>query len=1327
MSHDLETPDATAITTRRAVVEGPVAERDMTLSGEYVAGHDLHLTVHHHGSHPDAEPLPFLVVDREYLEEQARKPKRVYVARSPDWADVVHGTDPELRFIERDQTQTLHAAVRDELLAPITRGTDRQLHSLFVLGAPGSGKTTLVRRVAAMLVLAGECVVADFGVKIQRVSAGEAAAYIRALDRLAAEGMPVLVLLDDPFFANSGWVELLQALGKPQHQGIAVLGASPDFLFRRFGHRLFGKQVLGRTFDVSRPSEAERTQLALLHHRDPATSLTADEDLLVVAMEAAAGESFRDIMQRIWMTLNDGVAVDPATDVRHLPWQVVAYAVICYFHRNYVLCPESLLHEFLTNTLEETPPSYLAQELEDLVTEEGWRIFSVHTPGHGRDGRLIGATHARVAREAFPHRPRHGLDVEQGVIDASVRVPAGARQVAELILVHNLSQANKLAKRFAARWSTAIADRDTQTRTVCALVRALKSSRAARLHFRGVLRKCLTAQDDQSWLAAWQLYHMSDESHPQEREMLIKYSLPWTLNIADFSAGPSESIEIAERMGRDFKKTIVERLTQSLRGELAWKADARQVTWLLGDRPAAQAVALLEPVYSWLEDDLLTADDGPPSRAQLVVEALVPMLTTDGLLDDKERTRLLGVVFDWLLVTPVVNDRVLLALLDVAETAVDEQLLIQLFEWLCTHSESNEPMWRSFLAMLGRLPGAAELVRQVVPGAFDWLNQHPENNESAWAALFALLGRIPEVADVALEIVPAALDRLLRSAENNESAWSAFLTMVSRLPGAADIAREIVPQAFDWLRQRPENNESAWGSLLSLLGRVPELADLAFQILPAALDRLLREAENNETAWAALLSSVWRIPGSAELARQIVPQAFDWLRQRPENNESAWGSLFSVLGRVPELSDLAREILPQAFVWLQRRPEHNETAWGALFSVLGRASELSDLARGIVPEALELLLNGPENNETVWNAFLTMLGRLPDAAGLAGEVVSQSLAWLKERSENNAAVWRVMLHVLARAPELTQRAQEIVPQAFAWLMRRPETNSNVWVALLSAIWRVPGMAGLARTIVPAAFARLSQGPESNEWAWGSLFTALGRIPELADLAPELVPAAFERLRNRPESNEAVWSAFLTMLGRLPGAADISRAIVPAAFDWLKARPEHNETAWAALLAVLGRVPGLAEPAREILPAVFAWLRDRPGSSRGAWPGLVVALSAPIDLAPGQRTEMLATLRAWSRASTLQESSHVLRGLHLLELVEEGDPELVPTVEAELAYLEDNPRLSLHTLAPPLSYAITSIGRADLLERLAAWERRSLDGYGPDGEAEALLGEPEPVA
>ena len=146
--------------------------------------------------------IPFNIVDRTFLGEQRQKPRQEFVARQPDWADVVHGPDETIKFIERSITTEMRDKVVSELIEPLERGSEHRLHMLFITGAPGSGKTTLVRRVSALLVAEGRIVVADAGVDAHE-PAGSPDEYFTHLERLAAAGRPVVFLLDDPLYGDS--------------------------------------------------------------------------------------------------------------------------------------------------------------------------------------------------------------------------------------------------------------------------------------------------------------------------------------------------------------------------------------------------------------------------------------------------------------------------------------------------------------------------------------------------------------------------------------------------------------------------------------------------------------------------------------------------------------------------------------------------------------------------------------------------------------------------------------------------------------------------------------------------------------------------------------------------------------------------------------------------------------------------------------------------------------------------------------------------------------------------------------------------------------------
>ncbi|HSD45728.1 MAG TPA: ATP-binding protein, partial [Pyrinomonadaceae bacterium] len=106
----------------------------------------------------------FRLVDRTFLSEQRELDRKQFVARQPEWSDLVHGPDDTIKFIERDQTEALEREVMQQVVARVGAG---KLPTLFVVGAPGDGKTTITRRVAARLVEAGAVLIADTGVGLQ--------------------------------------------------------------------------------------------------------------------------------------------------------------------------------------------------------------------------------------------------------------------------------------------------------------------------------------------------------------------------------------------------------------------------------------------------------------------------------------------------------------------------------------------------------------------------------------------------------------------------------------------------------------------------------------------------------------------------------------------------------------------------------------------------------------------------------------------------------------------------------------------------------------------------------------------------------------------------------------------------------------------------------------------------------------------------------------------------------------------------------------------------------------------------------------------------------
>ncbi len=504
---------------------------------------------------PAEERSPFQLVTRQILEEAAKEPKHSFVARPPRWADVVHGQDEEIRFLEREMTSQFIDRIRDELLGRLGEG--EVLPMLFVLGAPGAGKSTLVRRVAARLVLQGLAVVAAPKLNLDSIEPDEFEPFFQSLARLEEGSLPVLLVLDDPFFADSGWVDLLRRLAK-KSQRIAVLGASPEYLFREFGYPLTtGRQIDCRTLTLPRPQRMERRSLAELHGRDPDRFEEREEDFLVLAMEASAGVSFEKIIDRVWMTLNSGRPIEPRLRPEDLPWTVRAYLVACYFHRFYVACPEVLMQAALSQPGRDQPPGEFAYELRRLVDEQGWSIFRIAEPRSGERflGVRIGAAHARVAAEAWRRRPVPAFDVGEWVLQSSLDARAAAVEIGTLAvkLEENRGQdETAFIERLITLWNQAAEAGTLEANSLSLLRSALsKSASSSARKLRAGLQKCIARADEQSWLAALELIRDS-RSHTDIVTQVGPFAnLIELIRVADFHLAPSRAGQLLNRLRDD--------------------------------------------------------------------------------------------------------------------------------------------------------------------------------------------------------------------------------------------------------------------------------------------------------------------------------------------------------------------------------------------------------------------------------------------------------------------------------------------------------------------------------------------------------------------------------------------------------------------------------------------------------------------------------------------------------------------------------------------------------------------------------------------------------
>ena len=496
------------------------------------------------------ERPPFQVMTRQVLEEEAAKPKQLFVARRPRWSDVVHGQNEEIRFLERDITDQVFALVSKELLGKLDTGA--ALPMLFVLGAPGAGKSTLVLRVATRLVQEGFAVVAAPKLNLDSIEEDEVEPFLQALARLEEGSLPVLLVLDDPFFAESGWVDLLRRLGKMSRR-VAVLGASPEYLYREFGYALAGRQVDCRTLLLPRPLEIERRALAQLHGRDPEVFAKREEDFLVLVMEASAGISFDTIIDRIWMTLNHGLPINPNIYPQDLPWTVRAYLVACYFHRFYLRCPEILMRAILSHSGQDQPEGRIEYELGRLFDEHGWSIFSLEEPKAGQRflGIGIGASHARVAVEAWRRRPVPAFDAGKWVIQASLHAQAAAMEIGNLaVRIREETQGTGIdfLGELISLWNQAAKAGELEARSLC-LLHAVLASQAGpgqASQLRPGLEACVDRGDGQSWLAVLALTREPGSVFSEKEHLTRDSIIPELIRVADFHLATGRAVKFMD-------------------------------------------------------------------------------------------------------------------------------------------------------------------------------------------------------------------------------------------------------------------------------------------------------------------------------------------------------------------------------------------------------------------------------------------------------------------------------------------------------------------------------------------------------------------------------------------------------------------------------------------------------------------------------------------------------------------------------------------------------------------------------------------------------------
>ncbi len=792
-------------------------------------------------------PPAFRVVDRVVLSKARGQPKQKFSFGSPEWHHVVHGTDSDIKFVERDQTDSLREKVLEFLIQPLQRGTS-DLPLLFVTGAPGAGKTTLVRRVAARLVESGDAVVADAGLNLAGGPA-DLESYAEDLQELAAEGRPVLLVLDDPLFPGSGWIDLLVLLKQPGFP-VAVIAATPDFLYQQHRSHL---TKLSRTppFVLGRPTFNEKRRFAQMYDRDVATFDQHFDDFLALVTEAESGEQLPQIMPRLWQTLNHGKPFDESTSFRELPWEVRAFWFVCFFHRDYAHCPMATLEAALKLSGGSGATTNVETTLAKLKEQSGWHIFRIHSavePAGDCQAEFISVAHQKIASAAWDCRPMKWFDKEVETIlkdPTAAFEPQSIRSVATAAAIMAKSAStsqSRVAQEIVARLQKAAAEsRRLTTRNLCELAAVLMTNRRIDLSsLSQTLRSRATGKD--GWLAALQLWMMSSDDD-KRRSFPSDLDLVGLIATADFSIKPHHALYLFKAVGADtaLRNAIYKRLFASLEGQVDWRLGPSLLAWLLSDAPPEECAkrfrnvadsvrrhdydSLLRTKYLKLLQALPATFDA--ERKQAVVETADWLKRHDrnaevrthylkfleGLpatFDDQRRQSVIDTA-DWLKRhddDSFVRAKYLSLLQGLPATFDDQrkQAVIEIAEWLKRHDEDSY-VRTQYLSFLVGLPAAFDdQRRQMVIETVGWIKRH-DDNSNVRAQYFSLLLGLPAAFDDQRKQAVIETADWLRRHENDSFVRTQYLSFLQELPATFDEQRiQVAKETSEWLERHSDAN-----------------------------------------------------------------------------------------------------------------------------------------------------------------------------------------------------------------------------------------------------------------------------------------------------------------------------------------------------------------------------------------------------------------------------------------------------------------------------------------------------------------------------------------
>ena len=826
----------------------------------------------------------FSVIDRVLLSKTRVQPKEKFLFESPEWRHVVHGTDTEIKFVERDQTDALREKVLESLIKPLQSGTSN-LPVLFVTGPPGSGKSTLVRRVAVTLVESGEVVVADAGLNLAS-GPTDLRSYTEDLQELSGAGRPVLLVLDDPLFEESGWIDLLVNLKQPGFR-VAAIAATPDFLYQRYRSRL--SKLSRDEFRVAPPSRNEKERFAEVYNRDIKTLGEDSDDFLIMVAEAESGEQFSKIVERVWQTLNSGLPFDDNLSFKDLPWEVRSFWFVCFLHRNYALCPLANLKVALELSGGTGMTITVEAALAKLKAQSGWSIFRHHRSSvsdWGYEGGFISTAHQQIASEAWKQRPMKWFDseVDKILAQSTVKEPKSIRNVAiaaATMAKTDAASQGAFARELIEHWRKATTgSQRLETRDLSNFVGTLMINGGRNLvaPMREALQAKATGKD--GWLAAIELWFMSSDD-VGSRFFPEEIDLRALIAVADFSLAPRRAVHFFRQAEKrsDLRKAVYHRLFASLEGQLDWEIDSQLLCWLLSHAPKAENANRLSHVVHWLR----CHEDNSDVRTQYLT-----FLQRLPAAFDEQREQAAADTLEWL-ARHDDNSQVrtqYLTFLQGLPAAFDEQreqAATDTLEWLARHDD-NSYVRTQYLTFLQGLPAAFDEQRkQAAADTLEWLARHDDNSEVRTKYLTFLQG-LPEAFDEQRKQAAADTLEWLARHDNNSEVRTKYLTFLQGLPEAFDEQRkQAAVDTLEWLARHDDNSYVRTQYLTFLQGLPGTFDEQRKQAAVDTLEWLARHDDISDvrTQYLTLVNS---LPDGFDKERINAAQATsDWLELHPES------------------------------------------------------------------------------------------------------------------------------------------------------------------------------------------------------------------------------------------------------------------------------------------------------------------------------------------------------------------------------------------------------------------------------------------------------------